>query len=119
MVRITNGINTYEVPRGAARVYEACGYHIVDDDVVEDAVLITAEAEAYDDGVSDEEVEDADEKFVEEVMEKPVSQWTNEEIKRFAAIKGVNLAGVKNTKQARGAVIAFLKEEERKASMEN
>lgn len=119
MVKITNGINTYEVPRGAARVYEACGYHIVDDGAVEDAVLMTAEAEAYDDGVSDEEVEDADEKFVEEVMEKPVSQWTNEEIKRFAAIKGVNLAGVKNTKQARGAVIAFLKEEERKASMEN
>ena len=117
MVRITNGINTYEVPRGAARVYEACGYHIVDDDA-DDAVLMTAEAEVYD-TVSDEEVEDADEKFVEEVMEKPVSQWTNEEIKRFAAIKGVNLAGVKNTKQARGAVIAFLKEEERKASMEN
>lgn len=119
MVKITNGINTYEVPRGAARVYEACGYHIVDDENVDDAVLMTAEAEAYDDGVSDEEVEDADDKFVEEVMEKPVSQWTNEEIKRFAVIKGINLAGVKNTKQARGAVIAFLKEEERKASMEN
>lgn len=118
MVRITNGVNTYEVPRGAARVYEACGYHIVEEDAG-DVVLMTAEAEAYDDGISDEEVEDADEKFVEEVMEKPVSQWTNEEIKRFAAIKDINLAGVKNTKQARGAVIAFLKEEERKASMEN
>lgn len=118
MVKITNGINTYEVPRGAARVYEACGYHIVGDDV-DDAALMIAEAEAYDDGISDEEVEDADNKFVEEVMEKPVSQWTSDEIKRFAVIKDINLAGVKNTKQARGAVIAFLKEEERKASMEN
>lgn len=119
MVKITNGINTYEVPRGAARVCEACGYHIVGDDAVDDDVaLMTTEAEAND-GVSDEEVEDADNKFVEEVMEKPVSQWTSDEIKRFAVIKDINLAGVKNTKQARGAVIAFLKEEERKASMEN
>ena len=31
MVKITNGINVFDVPRGAAKAYEASGYHVIVD----------------------------------------------------------------------------------------
>ena len=58
-----------------------------------------------------------DDRFVEEIMEKPVSQWNGEEIRRYASIKGIDLTGVRTTKQARSAVIAYNNEVERKASI--
>lgn len=112
MVKITNGINVFDVPSGAAKAYEASGYHIisghdnVDKVIVEDEVVEDVANDAND-----------DDRFVEEIMEKPVSQWSGEEIRRYASIKGIDLTGVRTTKQARSAVIAYNNEVERKASI--
>ena len=112
MVKITNGINVFDVPSGAAKAYEASGYHIisghdnVDKVIVEDEVVEDVANDAND-----------DDRFVEEIMEKPVSQWNGEEIRRYASIKGIDLTGVRTTKQARSAVIAYNNEVERKASI--
>lgn len=112
MVKITNGINVFEVPSGAAKAYEASGYHIVSGHDNVDKVII-------EDEVAEDAVNDAndDDRFVEEIMEKPVSQWNGEEIRRYASIKGIDLTGVRTTKQARSAVIAYNNEVERKASI--
>ena len=112
MVKITNGINVFEVPSGAAKAYEASGYHIVSGHDNVDKVIIEDEvAEDVEDATND------DDRFVEEIMEKPVSQWNGEEIRRYASIKGIDLTGVRTTKQARSAVIAYNNEVERKASI--
>ena len=112
MVKITNGINVFEVPSGAAKAYEASGYHIVSGHDNVDKVII--EDEVVEDVVNDA---NDDDRFVEEIMEKPVSQWNGEEIRRYASIKGIDLTGVRTTKQARSAVIAYNNEVERKASI--
>lgn len=112
MVKITNGINVFEVPSGAAKAYEASGYHIVSGHDNVDKVII--EDEVVEDVVNDA---NDDNRFVEEIMEKPVSQWNGEEIRRYASIKGIDLTGVRTTKQARSAVIAYNNEVERKASI--
>lgn len=112
MVKITNGINVFEVPSGAAKAYEASGYHIVSGHDNVDKVII--EDEVVEDVADDT---NDDDRFAEEIMEKPVSQWNGEEIRRYASIKGIDLTGVRTTKQARSAVIAYNNEVERKASI--
>lgn len=112
MVKITNGINVFEVPSGAAKAYEASGYHIISGHDNVDKVII--EDEVVEDVADDT---NDDDRFAEEIMEKPVSQWNGEEIRRYASIKGIDLTGVRTTKQARSAVIAYNNEVERKASI--
>lgn len=114
MVKITNGINVFDVPSGAAKAYEASGYHVITDSetgkvIIEDEVVEDVEDVAND--------ANDDDRFIEEIMEKPVSQWNGEEIRRYASIKGIDLTGVRTTKQARSAVIAYNNEVERKASI--
>lgn len=111
MVKITNGINVFDVPSGAAKAYEASGYHVITDSEADKVII---EDEVVEDVINDTNDDDM---FVEEVMEKPVSQWNGEEIRRYASIKGIDLTGVRTTKQARSAVIAYNNEVERKASI--
>ena len=111
MVKITNGINVFDVPSGAAKAYEASGYHVITDSETDKVII---EDEVVEDIANDA---NDDDRFVEEIMEKPVSQWNGEEIRRYASIKGIDLTGVRTTKQARSAVIAYNNEVERKASI--
>lgn len=111
MVKITNGVNVFDVPSGAAKAYEASGYHVITDSEADKVII---EDEVVEDVANDTNDDDM---FVEEVMEKPVSQWNGEEIRRYASIKGIDLTGVRTTKQARSAVIAYNNEVERKASI--
>lgn len=111
MVKITNGINVFDVPSGAAKAYEASGYHVITDSEADKVIIEDEVVEDVADDAND------DDRFVEEIMEKPVSQWNGEEIRRYASIKGIDLTGVRTTKQARSAVIAYNNEVERKASI--
>ena len=114
MVKITNGINVFEVPSGAAKAYEASGYHIITDSEADKVIIEDEVVEDVEDVANDA---NDDDRFIEEIMEKPVSQWNGEEIRRYASIKGIDLTGVRTTKQARSAVIAYNNEVERKASI--
>ena len=53
-----------------------------------------------------------DELFIEAVSEKPISQWSKDEVKRFASIKGVDIAGTKNVNEAKEIIKGFLSSEE-------
>ena len=53
-----------------------------------------------------------DEKFLEDIVEKPVSQWSKNEVKRFATLKGVDLSGTKNVGEAKELIKMFLEDEE-------
>jgi hypothetical protein len=49
-----------------------------------------------------------DEIFVEEILEKPISQWNKEEIKRFAAINEIDISGTKNANEAKEIIKFFI-----------
>ncbi len=101
MVKITNGINVFEVTRGAFDgIFSRQGYRLVD----EKAEAKTSEAPA-----AFEKSED--ELFVEEVLEKPISQWNKEEVKRFAAIKEIDISGTKNVNEAKEIIKSFIDNE--------
>lgn len=98
MVKITNGVNVFEVTRGAFDgIYSRQGYRLVDE---------KAEAKAPETPAAPEKSED--DIFVEEILEKPISQWNKEEVKRFAAIKEVDISGTKNANEAKEIIKSFI-----------
>ena len=100
MVKITNGVNVFEVTRGAFDgIYSRQGYTIMNEKATEGAK--TPETPK-----TSEKTED--EIFVEEILEKPISQWNKEEVKRFAAIKEIDISGTKNANEAKEIIKSFI-----------
>lgn len=99
MVRITNGVNEFEVTKGAyTSIYSYQGYTLVDDKhPAEDTS-----------GTNEENGKTADDLFCEELMEKPLSQWNKDEVKRFAAIMDIDISGTKNAGEAKELIKAYL-----------
>lgn len=104
MVKITNGVNVFEVTRGAFDgIYSRQGYTIMNEKAAE--------------GVKAPEAPKAPEKtedeiFVEEILEKPISQWNKDEVKRFAGIKEIDITGTKNANEAKEIIKSFLEAQE-------
>lgn len=99
MVKITNGVNVFEVTEGAFNcIYSKQGYTLFNDkDFTKEEVK------------EENTEEDA---FVYELLEKPISQWNKEEVKRFAAIKGIDIKGTENVRQAKEIIKVFLEDVE-------
>lgn len=97
MVKITNGVDTFEVTRGAFEtVFKGQGYRIlIDHEVV-------SQVEPGDTEKTEDEL------FVEEVSKKPISEWNQDEMKRFADINGISLDGVAKVSQAREIIASYL-----------
>lgn len=138
MVEITNGKKRFRVPAGAVEVYKGMGFRVVGD--VEPNLKTSVNPSGNDAGEEDEDVTDipgfgddeadgddagedadggdgedtdgaADEKYAKELLEKPISQWTPEEIKEFARIKGIDTSAAKKVSEARTIVKKFLEEQ--------
>lgn len=98
MVKITNGINVFEVTRGAFDgIYSRQGYTLIDE---------KTEAKNLEAFTAPKKSED--EIFAEELLKKPISQWNKEEIKRFAAIKEIDISGTKNASEAKEIIKSFI-----------
>lgn len=102
MVRITNGVNVFEVTRGAFDgIYSRQGYTIVTDKKTKGkgATPVVEVPELS-----------ADEQFCNELIEKPIGQWSKDDVKKFAEIKGIDIAGTKNANEAKERIKAFLEQ---------
>lgn len=98
MVKITNGVNVFEVTRGAFDgIYSRQGYTIMDENKKAEAPAVPAAPEKTEDEI-----------FMEEILEKPISQWNKEEVKRFAAIKEIDISGTKNANEAKEIIKSFI-----------
>ncbi len=96
MVKITNGVNIFEVTRGAFDgIYSRQGYAILREQIPGQQEIKAPE-------------KTDDEKFLDEIIEKPVSQWNKEEVKRFAALKEIDITGTKNAGEAKEIIKDFI-----------
>ena len=97
MVKITNGVNVFEVSNGAFEgIYSKQGYSKVAE-TIPNAPVAEPVVEKTE-----------DELFVENVVEKPISQWSKDEVKRFAELKEVDISGTKNAGEAKELIKAYL-----------
>lgn len=62
-----------------------------------------------------EEVEDnnSDNDFIVEILEKPVSQWSTEEMKRFVTINNIDTSSAKKASEVRNIIKEYLSEQEK------
>lgn len=96
MVKITNGINVFEVTTGAYEgIYRHQGYQVIAE---------KEEQEFRAEGAPEEDKMSADEIFIEELQKKPIAQWSKDEVKRYAAAKDIDLAGTKSVSEAKEVV---------------
>lgn len=99
MVRITNGFVEVEVTNGAyENIFKGMGYTIV-------GGAQKASEKLEDEGkvnISD------DEKFASELSEKPISEWSKNEVKRFAEIKGIDISKTRSVGEAKEIIKNFM-----------
>lgn len=97
MVKITNGVNVFEVTRGAFDgIYSRQGYTILNENDSSNAEAINVPEKSE------------DEKFIDEIIEKPISQWSKEEVKRFAVLKEIDITGTRNVNEAKEIIKNFI-----------
>lgn len=105
MVKITNGVNVFEVSEGAFEsIYKLQGYTKIND---------KKSASVKKDEVAPEKVEkiDATDKFTE-LEEKPISQWSKSEVKAYAEANDIDLSGTKNVGEAKELIKAAMSSSE-------
>lgn len=125
MIEITNGEVTSKVPYTAYELqYKKLGFRPVSDSGVEEKKDVTPVEEEHEEedanvvvtNVAEEdadEEDDVDAAFVEDILEKPLSQWTTDELKEFVRIKDIDTSGAKKTSEVRSIVKAFLEEQDK------
>lgn len=101
MVKITNGVSVFEVSRGAFDgIYSHQGYSIVGAKKAQKEKSIE---------VPEEKSElSEDEQFLVDILEKPISGWNKEEVKKFAGLKDIDISGTKNANEAKEIIKQFL-----------
>ena len=121
LIKITNGEVTNIVTRGAFdKQFKHLGFWPVDDEVVEEVkhmkapkkveAPVESEPEVDADGEEDIDTEEDADAFVDELLEKPISQWNKQEVKDFAAAKGIDLKGTKNASEAKEIIKKYLED---------
>lgn len=106
MVKCTNGIDEITVPNGAYEsIFKDMGFRKIDE-VIEEEVVNENENMNADNGKMSEEEDNA--KFIEELMEKPISEWNKEEVKRFAHLNEIDISGTKNPGEAKDIIREYL-----------
>lgn len=104
MIIITNGINEFEVSRGAYEsIFRKQGYSIVVD-------TETEVVENNKDAAAAEPAKQVD-KDAEALMEKPISQWTKNEVKSFIDKKRIDVSGITSFNEVKDRVRKYIEEE--------
>lgn len=116
MVTITNGIKIFRVSAGAVKPYEGMGFHIATAEELEEINEHTEDSEDDEEsGEGETGMSKEDAAYIEELLEKPLSQWSNEEVKEFVRIKGIDTSGAQKVSQVRAIIKTYLEEQNKNA----
>lgn len=93
MVDITNKVDTYSVTKGAYEdIFKRQGFKPVKEEKEDKKETV------------EETKKTNEEAYIEELMEKPISQWNKEEVKTYASLKNVDISNTKNVGEARNII---------------
>lgn len=123
MITITDGSTQYNVTRGAYEtIYKGMGFYPVGQEpsvqstggvvsvaesvtseepgpaVMEDTVEVDGTSETEEPAVSE------DEKWCEAIRQKPITQWSKQDLKKYAEINSVDLSGAKTVNDVRAKI---------------
>lgn len=92
MVKITNGIENFIVPKGSVEIYKNQGFKVLKD----------KPTAANKTGKTENDV------FVDKMIEKPMGEWKSADVKKFAEIMGVDLKGTESLSEAKQRIKNFI-----------
>lgn len=93
MVDITNKVDTYSVTKGAYEdIFKRQGFKPVKEEKEDKKETV------------EENKKTNEEAYIEELMEKPISQWNKEEVKTYASLKNIDISNTKNIGEARNII---------------
>lgn len=132
MVKITNGVDVIEVTAGAFNtIYKRQGYELVDgieDDVIEvteendqkpsedeyaedgkDTNDSDDDASEGDQNASEDNADDAEKDYeFADLITKPVSQWSKEEMQRYVKANDIDTSKAKNVAEAKKIIAEYI-----------
>lgn len=101
MVTIKNGDNIHVVTEGAYKeIFSRLGYEVISG---KEEVSIETPIDMDDNIMNEEEMN-----FILGVEEKPISQWSKAEVKKYAELKRIDITGTKNVNEAKAIIKEFL-----------
>jgi len=99
MVTITNGQKSFSVSTGAYEtIYQHQGFHIVSDD------KNNQENENENENI----VIDYNKSILDSILEKPIAQWTKNEVKQVSELKNIDISHTKSISEAKEVIKEFL-----------
>lgn len=107
MVKLSNGLSTIVVPSGAVAMYERTGFRVVKDSDVENTI------DSDENVIDAADAEEKESEFITNLLEKPISKWSKEEVKRFANEKGININGTKSVNDAKDRIRDYINSKEK------
>ena len=110
MVTISNGRIRHEVTIGAFNtIYKGLGFHIVG--AKEEKVVKNTKANEVHTESINTPVEVEEKSWVEDLLEKPISQWSKEETANFAKEKGIDTSYARKLSEAKDIIKEWLDEQ--------
>ena len=101
MVTIKNGKNIHVVTEGAYKeIFSRLGYEIVSS---KEEVSLETPIDMDENTMSEEDME-----FILGIEEKPISQWSKTDVKKYAELKHIDITGTKNVNEAKEIIKEFL-----------
>lgn len=105
MITVSNGIDTFTITKGAFPVYKTMGFKVIGEhNVNENIENVQDEEEDSLNIVDDSEISDEDAAFLSVIEEKPISQWSSIEVKKYANLNDIDISRAKNLKEGKAII---------------
>lgn len=104
MITVSNGIDIFSITKGAFPIYKTMGFNIVDEHKVDDEHVDEAHDEEALNIVDESDISDEDAAFLSAIVEKPLSQWSSVEVKKYAGLNGLDISHAKNLKEGKAII---------------
>lgn len=107
MITVSNGIDTFSITKGAFPVYKTMGFRVVGEPVDGEPVDEHIAEVPTDDSlniVDESDISDEDAAFLNAIVEKPISQWSSIEVKKYANLNGIDISRAKNLKEGKSII---------------
>lgn len=105
MITVSNGIDTFTITKGAFPVYKTMGFKVIGEhNVSENIEKVHDEEEDSLNIVDDSEISDEDAAFLSAIEEKPISQWSSIEVKKYANLNNIDISHAKNLKEGKAII---------------
>ena len=104
MITVSNGIDTFSITKGAFPVYKTLGFNVVDEHKVDEHVDDEYEEKDSLSIVDESDISDEDAAFLSAIVEKPISQWSSIEVKKYAGLNNIDISHAKNLKEGKAII---------------